>query len=145
VLPGAYNAYVRCEAGYAISVLMGARDLLVNPSVVIAPGAVPAQIEIQAKAGGGVLSGELAVDPVPPNAGVLLVPRFNSTGPVMLPVLKEFRQFFLPPGDYSVYAFQDWQQVEYRNPAVLQSLAGGIDVRVRDGEEQKISIGRFVK
>ena len=153
VLPGLYSVRIECEGGYPTSVLSGGIDLLANRSLMISPGAAPAPIEIQLKPGGGSLTGELSVNPLPKTAGVLLVPAFNSTGPRIIEVgsnpesqeKAEFGQWFLAPGDYTAYAFSDWQQVEFRNPSFLQTLSGGESVRIEDGKEQKLSITRLVK
>ena len=153
VLPGLYTVRIQCYGGYPTSVLSGGIDLLANPSLTIHPGAAPAPIEIQLKPGGGTLDGEFAVNPLPKTAGVLLVPAFNSTGPMMLPVGADFEsqdkihfgQAFLAPGDYTAYAFSEWQQVEFRNPGFLQTLSGGESIRIEDGKEQKVSITKVVK
>ena len=154
ILPGSYRVIVQCYGGYAVSALSAGVDLLTNPTLVIQPGVEPAPIEIMVKPGGGTLNGELEVRPLPQNPGVLLIPASsNSTGPVMLPigyVLQaqekiEFMQAFLAPGDYTVYAFSDWQHVEFRNPAFLQTLTGGASLRIEDGKEQHISITQVIK
>jgi hypothetical protein len=54
-------------------------------------------------------------------------------------------QAFLAPGDYTAYAFSEWQQVEFRNPGFLQTLSGGESVRIEDGKETKVSITKVVK
>jgi hypothetical protein len=154
VLPGIYIVRVQCVGGYPTSVLSAGVDLLANSKLLIQPGIAPAPIEMLLKPGGGALNGELAVRPLPKNGGVLLVPAFsNSTGPTMIPIQNdsdsrdkiEFEQAFLAPGDYTAYAFSDWQQVEFRNPVFLQSLSGGTSVRIEDGKEQQIVISRIVK
>lgn len=153
VLPGLYTVRLQCYGGYPTSALSGGIDLLANPNLTIQPGSAPAPIEIQLKRGGGTLNGEFAVNPIPKTAGVLLVPAFNSTGPTMLPVGIDFEsqdkvhfgQMFLAPGDYTAYAFSEWQQVEFRNPGFLQTLSGGESVRIEDGKEQKVSITKVVK
>ncbi len=154
VLPGIYSIRVQCYNGYPTSVLSGGVDLLANPNLVIQPGASPAPIEVQVKPGGGTLQGEFAVRPLPKNPGVLLLPSFsNSSGPVMIPIgiaaesqqKVEFGMPFLAPGDYAVYAFSNWQKVEFRNPAFLQTLSGGASVRIEDGKEQQVVINSIVK
>jgi uncharacterized protein (DUF2141 family) len=153
VLPGVYAVRIQCFGGYPTSALAGGVDLLANPTLLIQPGAPPPPIEIQLKPGGGTLSGELKVQPLPQTTGVLLVPAFsNSTGPLVIPAFNQgsqekitFTQPFLAPGDYTAYALSEWQLVEFRNPSFLQSLSGGESVRVEDGKEQKISITKVVK
>ena len=57
----------------------------------------------------------------------------------------EFMQPFLAPGEYVAYAFSERQQIEFRNPKFLQTLSGGVSVRIEDGEEQQITITNLVK
>jgi protocatechuate 3,4-dioxygenase beta subunit len=151
VLPGVYLVAVRCFTGYATSVLAGGVDLLANPTLVIQPGVTPAPIEIQARAGGGMLTGEVTVDPISDSAGLLLVPASTALGgPIMNPIARipgqrKFSQQFVPPGDYAVYLFSNWLGVEYRNPAFLQTLSGGVSVHIEDGKQADITIEAMVK
>lgn len=154
VLPGVYAVSIQCIGGYATSAMSGGVDLLANPNLVVQPGVAPAPIEIMVKPGGGELSGEFTVEAVPKNAGVLLVPALSeSTGPVMLPVAynpgsqgkSEFTLRWLAPGDYTVYAFSEWQQVEFRDPAFLQTITGGVSVRIEDGKQEHVTVTRIVK
>lgn len=154
VLPGPYTVRIQCDGGYVISALAGDVDLLANPNLVIQPGVPPSPIEVQYRPGGGTIDGELDIHPLPKAPGVLLVPAFsNSTGPMMIPVAGDFPspekpQFggqFLAPGDYVAYAFSDWQQVEFRNPAVLQALSGGVSVHVEEGKETHLTITKVAQ
>ncbi|HVO99627.1 MAG TPA: carboxypeptidase-like regulatory domain-containing protein [Bryobacteraceae bacterium] len=154
VLPGTYRVRVQCSGGYPMSVLSGGVDLLANPELIVPPGAVPPPIEVQAKAGGGTLHGTLDVEQASQGAGLLLVPASaTSGGPSMFPVWGEmhgqgkmqFMQPFLAPGDYTVYAFSKWQEVEFRNPAFLQTLSGGVSAHIEDGKDQEITVDRIVK
>jgi hypothetical protein len=149
-LPGDYRVRVQCTNGYPISVLAGGVDLLANPTLTIAPGSPVPTIEVQVKPGGGTLHGELAVKPAPESAGILLVPASGrASGPVMVPLIgdpaSDFERPFLAPGDYTAYGFSNWQQIEFRNPAFLETLSGGISVHIEDGKEQQVTITRLVK
>jgi hypothetical protein len=127
----------------------GSQDVLANPMLVVQPGAQPPPIEILAAHGGGTVSGTVSAEAKLPGAGVLLVPQFSeSTGP---PVGSAFRydeegsalQFEfqnLAPGSYLAYAFENVNDVEYRNPEVLRKLTGGVSVQVEDGAEKQIVI-----
>ena len=152
VLPGSYDLRVGCQIGYVVAAVAGGVDLLANPTLSVLPGVAPPPIEIQVKPGGGTLQGEVAVPSLPQTAGVLVVPSFpNSTGPIMVPLgvgpqqKTSFMRPFIRPGDYTLYAFSNWQDVEFRSPAFLQALTGGVSVRVEDGKEQQIYITSVVK
>ncbi len=153
VFPGVYGVQVNCEGGYATAVLSGGMDLLTTPLLSIQPGVEPPPIEVQAKPGGGTLTVDLPASAPADSIGILTVPAFNSTGPRMYPAGQGFLPQenngltipFLAPGDYAVYALKNWQNVEFRNPAFLQTLAGGVSVHVEDGKEQHISLKQAIK
>lgn len=151
VLPGRYRVDIECNGAYVRSATWGTQDLLANPIVTISPdGQSP--IEVQAVEGGGRVTGTVANASGGP--GVLLVPQFdNSSGPRMMVAFsggddsgaRQFRFFNLAPGAYVVYAFSNWNEVEYRNPDFLKSLSGGVSVRVDENGEQKITIAEVIR
>jgi hypothetical protein len=134
--------------------MSGSSDLLANPRIVILPDATPPPIEITMKAGGGTVHGTLALKPMPPQVWLLLVPTFSSsTEPIFesagsdpdSPEQIEFEVSYLAPGAYMIYAFSDAGNVEFRNPAVLQSLTGGVSVRIEDGKTSEVKLDTVVK
>jgi len=151
LLPGAYNVVVGCQNGYPASVLAGGVDLLDTPVLNIQPGATPAPIEVAVRPGGGLLTGSIDLDPLPEGTGLLLIPTSaRSSGPLMMHYSKgmpgfDFGQPFLAPGDYAVYALSDWQHREFRNPAFLKTLSGGVSVHIEDGKETQVTINSIVK
>jgi hypothetical protein len=151
VLPGVYRLGVQCFGGYVLSALSGSTDLLSNSSVAVQPGAAPAPIEITIKAGGGVIRGNLTVKGISPEAAILLVPASSvSTGPSLVPVVEAhgdmlFGSQWLAPGDYTLYAFSQRDEVEYRNSLFLQSLTGGVSVHVAENDEKEINLTSVVR
>jgi hypothetical protein len=145
VFPGVYGVHAQCYGGYATAILAGGMDLLTTPLLSIQPGVALPPIEVQVKTGGGTLTGALPAGAPLNTVGILTVPAFNSTGPQISPAANGFTIQFLAPGDYTVYAFADWQKVEYRNPSFLQTLAGGVSVHIEDGKEQHISLTPVIK
>jgi len=151
VFPGVYGVRAQCNGGYVTAILAGGLDLLTTPLLTVQPGVAPPSIEVQVKAGGGTLQGELPAGARGSSIGILTVPAFNSAGPQMHPTQfftpenNGFTISFLAPGDYTVYAFADWQKVEYRNPSFLQALTGGVGVHIEDGKEQHISLTQVIK
>jgi hypothetical protein len=78
------------------------------------------------------------------------VPEFPaSNGPELQPVRRFFGtlpgqdtfQFSnLTPGDYTIYTFPKFEDVEFRNPAFLRTLSGGTRVHIEDGEIAQFTI-----
>ncbi|MDP8980577.1 MAG: carboxypeptidase-like regulatory domain-containing protein [Acidobacteriota bacterium] len=150
VLPGAYRAAIHCYGNYARTVTYGTQDLLANPVLTVPPGTPPPPIEIVAVRGGGTIQGTLKLEGIQPAApiAVLLVPQFgSSTGPetTFSDGSGQFQTRSMAPGPYAVYAFTSLREVEFRNPAFLESLPGGVDVQVEDNQEKKITITRLVQ
>ena len=152
---GRYQVRIHCEGNrYVVSAVCGGSDLLANPILTVQPGVTPPPIEIGMKPGGGQFKGRLAVPGANPSMVVLLVPAFAiSTGPeigALSPAAGpwgkwEFEFPSLAPGDYVAYAVPDADDVEYSDPAFLQSLTGGVAVHVEDGTEKQIEIRRPAK
>jgi len=147
IFPGEYAVEVDCFGGYPISAQAGAVDLLANPKIVIQPGAAPPVIEITARTGGGMLTGKLPVSAIPGKTAALLVPAAPPANPILLPAFgypsetsSQFQRPFLAPGTYTAYALKDYSELEYRRPEVLQSLTGGISVKIEDGKTTDISL-----
>jgi hypothetical protein len=44
------------------------------------------------------------------------------------------------PGDYTVYGLSEIDDVEFRNPSVLQALKGGLAVHIGDGKTEQVTI-----
>jgi hypothetical protein len=147
LLPGSYNLTIACGASYVTSALWGSQDLLANPEITIQPGAAPPPVEIVAHLGGGSVQGKLVLKSQPTEPpGILLVPQFSgSTGPVMEPLYgqgteRQFSFQSLAPGDYLAYAFSHCEDIEFRNPAFLRNLSGGVLVHVQEGADSNAEI-----
>ena len=46
----------------------------------------------------------------------------------------------LTPGDYTIYTFPKFEDVEFRNPAFLGTLSGGTRVHIEDGKIAELTI-----
>lgn len=155
VLPGAYRVRVKCYAGYLRAMATGNIDLLTNPTFMVVPGIAPAPIELTVQQGGGALIVKLVLNPMPKNAGILLLPTagVESREPTMQPagiqlgsqLDLQFMFGLLAPGDYAAYAFSEYQDVEFRNPTFIQSLSGGTSVHIYNNQETKITLSRLAK
>jgi hypothetical protein len=154
VFPGQYRVEIACNGGYVTSASFGTVDLLANPRITIQPGATPPPIEIAFKSGGGAIHGTFAANLLKAMGGVLAVPAFSSsTGPVFEFVNPgqdgdesgEFELSGLAPGDYVVYGFSTMDQIEFRNPAVLQALTGGARVHVDESKTSEATLSAVAK
>ncbi len=145
VLPGEYQVHFMCFGAYVESAYFGGIDLLRNPVVTIPADAPPPSIEINYTFGGGNIQATFK-DPVLPFDAVLLVPDFPAANDPELQQVKRFLdqhmfQFAnLTPGDYRIYTFPKFEDVEFQNPAFLRALSGGIRVHAEDGEIAELTI-----
>jgi hypothetical protein len=145
VLPGEYQVHFLCFGAYVQSASFGGIDLLRNPVLTIPADAPPPSIEINYTFGGGNLQATFT-DPVLPFDAVLLVADFPSAnGPDLQQVKKFLDQHMfqfsnLTPGDYTIYTFPKFEDVELQKPAFLQGLSGGTHVRIEDGEIVQLTI-----
>lgn len=157
VLPGEYTAGVSCFAAYPISVMAGSQDLMRNSKYVVSPGVAPTPIEIQAKWGGGRIQGKLETKVEAAEPGrllqVLALPALSGSEPFMEQATPdpesqkgdlEFEFEGLRPGDYTLYAFAR-QDIEFRNPAFLQTLSGGVTVHVEENQETQVTLTKVIE
>ena len=144
VLPGAYRLSLQCFGGYVSSVTSGTTDLLANPVLTIEGGAAPAPIEVSMKRGGANLTVTATLDSPPPKLWVLLVPLSGASAGTelrqVLPTAPRQAQFEnLAPGQYSVYLVST-NEIEFRNPAFLQTLSAGAGVSIQEGGDQQVTL-----
>jgi hypothetical protein len=147
VLPGEYQVHFLCFGAYVQSASFGGADLVRNPVVTIPADAPLPSLEIDYTPGGGALQARFTV--IPFNA-VLLVPDFpTSNGPELqrvnrilgiVPDRDMFQFSNLTPGDYTIYTFPKFEDVEFRNPEFLRALSGGTRVHIEDGEIAELTI-----
>ncbi len=153
VLPGAYRAAITCSGGYARYATAGSQNLLTSPVLSVQPGVSPLPIQIAVSPGGGKISGMVNEEVSSAGWMILLAPQFpQSTGPYAQrsyrrggagPAVFNFSN--LAPGSYTLYALPEGTEVEYRNPAFLATLTGGVSVLVGDGETKEVTIGSSVR
>jgi hypothetical protein len=46
----------------------------------------------------------------------------------------------VPPGDYKVYAWDDWQQVEYANPEWMRRYSAPVSATVETGQSVQLKL-----
>jgi hypothetical protein len=142
---------IECFDGYARSATWGTQDLFANPTIMVPPAAPP-PIEIAATRGGAEFTANLKVreSNSAKTPFVVLVPQFPSSGPVAVFGREEngewqFEGTGLAPGSYLAYAFSSRHDVEYRNPAFLKSLQGGVTVQIADQGAATVVLQEFVR
>jgi len=151
VMPGTYFVYAKCT-GSPTSMISGSTDLMANHYWTILPGVVPPPIEVTVAEGGGTITAKIAVEEsaadITTMSGALLVPLFPTVaGPQLTPLALfgspqrgiSFSLIGLAPGDYTLYLLRDGN-VEYRDPAYLQSLTGGTPVRVEENSTTQVTL-----
>jgi hypothetical protein len=167
VFPGEYQVRFFCFGAYVQSASFGGVDLVRNPAVMIPADSSAPSLEINYTPGGGALQATFK-DPAVPFEAVLLVPDFPAANGAELQRVKRvsvtspaangpewaqpnellgappnqdmFQFSNLTPGDYTIYTFPKFEDVELRNPAFLRALSGGIRTRIEDGEVTQLTI-----
>jgi hypothetical protein len=135
VTPGTYRLLITTTGEWWVkSARSGGVDLLTDDLTVV-EGERPEPIEVLVRQGAGTVSGTVPVG----DAGhvlVLLVQPRGSRNFIRSTIAMQgsFTISGVPPGDYSILALNDGDQVEYANPDVLNpflSEAEQISVRAR--------------
>lgn len=126
VPPGRYAAeiYASIFNEYVHSARYGETDLL-RDELVVQPGAAARPIEVVLRDDSSTLN--LKISPSAPGAfvAVVLLPEAAPRQIRMMPApaSSEVSIPYLPPGDYKVFAFDSVEQIEYRNPDVLNQYS----------------------
>lgn len=155
VAAGVYEVVVECLGGYPTSVQAGTQDLLANPRLVVQPGVDPPTIQVSATAGGGMIDGTVKTESKDwrgAQIGVLVVPSSGTKASVrftnaFLDVSTGGSHFFanaLPPGDYTVFAFEPKAEVPFREPDFVNGLSGGTRVHVDTDANVEITLEKVL-
>jgi hypothetical protein len=140
LLPGEYQLSVRLPPdSYVDSIMAGNVDVQ-QKGFAIGPGRPP-DLKITIRRGGGTIEG--SIEGPEPAVPVLLV---QKRGQIQITTVVSSRggRFLavgLAPGDYSLYALPIHQQIEYKNPDVLNGLSQfATEVSVADGERAVVTV-----
>jgi hypothetical protein len=142
--PGKYIVdVVSSGSWYAQSVTCGSTDLMRDDLVVAAGSQLP-PIEVALRDDGATLTGTVQSDGALEKGVVVLVPdhaasaqaKVSQTGPG-----GEFRFDRLAPGDYRVLAFDRTNDLEYRNPDVMNAyLSRGVHVSLQPNGQANTAV-----
>lgn len=144
VEPGKYFVeVVPSGSWYVQSITCGGLDLLREPLVVTTGGQTP-PIEIVLRDDGATLAGALQTDGNPEHGVALLVPEGASPAQAKIAFAGssgEFRFSRIAPGDYRLLAFDRINDVEYRDPEVLNAyLSRGVHVTLQANGQSNTSV-----
>ena len=151
VPPGNYEVDIVREGGtledwYVKSVLVGARDVN-DPGITVSGGVL--WLDLMASTNGGIVEGVVTDAKSAPlgNAIVVAVPEARMRGRVdryRKTVSDQSGRFSLrgiPPGDYTVLAWDSIEGDAYYNPEFLKSYEGqGSKVKVGEGERKSLQL-----
>ena len=153
LLPGAYELQVIAGGFYVDSIQAGSTDVLSDGLTVTEAGI--SDLRVTLATGGGKIEGTFvnlsslkAPDPNGDNPDMAMVALLavRKHGSALIPTLTwvppgHFEVPGLAPGEYTLYAWQGNQEIEYRNPAVLQTMSSSaVSEHVRQGETEQVSL-----
>jgi hypothetical protein len=123
---------------YVKSATLAGQDIL-NSEVTISQAAGP--IEIVLRDDGGSIEGDV-VDAAgqPVAAGILLVRGTTRAANQTSQPSGHFRLQNVAPGDYTIYAWDEPNEVEYADQDWMRRYGGGIPVTVAAGQKQQIKL-----
>ena len=141
ITPGSYSMEVPNGPFYLKSAMLGGRDLS-KEEIPITQSAGPVEVVLSDNTGsiGGRVEG---ADGKPVSCWVMVLPGALPMRPprnIMSEADGHFTVPNLPPGEYKVYAWDDWQNVEYANPEWMQRNASGVPATVEGGQSAQVGL-----
>ncbi len=142
--PGRYSVEIISNGSwYVQSATSGSTDLLRDELAVGAGSQVP-PIEITLRNDGATLTGSVQSDGSPEKGTVVLVPERGSVAQAKVSSAAqagEFRFDHLAPGDYRVLAFDRVNDLEYRDPEVMNAyLSRGTHVSLQANGQSSATV-----
>ncbi len=143
VPPGEYTLQAEPFSGYVQSASMGATPLTASTKIAIRAGQKPEPIELLIRSDGGRVEGSFEANAHPTTVAVLAVPGFDTvSGPSITYCGPDGRFDLGPlaPGDYTLYAIADIEQVAYQDTDVRRGFANGVTVRVTSSGTAQVKV-----
>jgi hypothetical protein len=140
MVPGSYRLDIFPPAPwYVKSATLAGQDVL-NSEIALSQAAGP--IEIVLSDDGGSIEGDVAdAAGQPAAAGILLLRDTTRVANTTSQASGHFRLQNLAPGDYTVYAWDEPNEVEYANQDWMRRYGGGgVSVTVTAGQKQQIKL-----
>ena len=128
---------------YVQSALCAGVDLL-REDLVVTAGVQTPPVELVLRDDGATLSGKVAASQSRKPTIIVLLPEHSSGGRVRTAFAGADGDFTiqnLAPGDYSVFAFDHSDELEYANPDVLERyIASAVRVSLQPNEEHTVNL-----
>jgi hypothetical protein len=134
------NIYV--QGGFVVSATSRTVDLLHGGELTVGAGSPPDPIDITVSDDGGAIGFTLASEFAnkPSNYNVLLVPSDTANEPRFASITESHADIHdLAPGEYRMFLLKHGEEVEYRNPEVLNRLRS-VTMTVRRGETTRVEL-----
>lgn len=143
VVPGTYSVkIVPSGAAYVQSAVSGSLNLL-EKDLMVTPGEAVPQIEIVLRDDVAALSGRVSSDGQPARAVVIVIPR-QATNEIRIQPANDdgtFQLELLAPGEYTVLAVDNADNLEYANPEVSRKyLANAREITLTGEQRGKIDL-----
>jgi len=142
MVPGSYRLDVNPPAPFYVKSATLAGQEILNNEVPISQAAGP--IEILLRDDGGSLEGDVVdANGQPVSAGIILLRGTIRAASQPSPPSGHFRIQNVAPGDYTIYAWDNPNDVEYADPDWMRrNGGGGLAVTVTAGQSQQIKLTR---
>lgn len=140
MVPGSFRVDPNPPAGfYVASATLAGQDILHN-EIPISQAAGP--IEITLRDDGGSIEGDIADAAGQPAAGVVLLLKGNTRVTTAPPQPSgHFKLQSIPPGEYTIYAWDDITSVQYADPDWMRrNGTGGASVTVTAGQTSQLKL-----
>lgn len=142
VLPGSYRLEMRpLQHYYVKSATLAGQDIL-NTDVPISDSAAPIQIVLGTD--GGTIDGDVAdAGGQPVAAGILLMRDSTRVASATAQAGGHFKMQNVPPGDYTIYAWNDLSQVPYADAEWMRrNASAGMPVTVTASQSVQVKLTR---
>ena len=141
---GKYSLEVDPNGPWYVQSAQCADTDLLRQDLIVTAGVQTPPIELVLRDDGATLSGKVAVSQSRRPAVIILLPEHSSgsrTRTAFASSEGDFTVQNLAPGDYSVFAFDYSDELEYANPDVLERyLAGAVHVSLLPNEEHTVNL-----
>ncbi|HVM91267.1 MAG TPA: carboxypeptidase-like regulatory domain-containing protein [Terriglobales bacterium] len=141
--PGPYSVEITAYGKYVVSATSGSTNLLTDPLVVSNDGQAE-PIEIVLATDGGQVTGSVQSSEPVNGATVLLIPDRSTAAQVLSANLSgsgDFQFEQVRPGNYSLLALENGEEVEYQNPEALSRyLSRATQITVASKQQVQASL-----
>lgn len=141
--PGKYAVSLRGNGQWYVAQARCGNTDLFTEDLVVPAGAQMPPIEVELRDDGATLNGVVEMRKEKKKPSVLIVPMRAGEMPTVAPVHDNgvYWHEALAPGDYEVIAFEQIENLEYANPAVVSKFDGqAVHVHLQAGQENRVDL-----